>query len=250
MTLFNRDQVKHTLQRIGLFPIARTAYRALSPSVRAQRSHEIAFYGSLLRPNSLCFDVGANLGQKAEVFLSCGARVIILEPNVLCHATLSHLFNRNPNARIVSTAVGSSRGSTDLHVHGTDSTASVRLDWDRQVYGIDRTCTALAVPVTTLDDLIEHFGRPDFIKIDVEGSELEVVKGLSSAVPLLSLEYHFEEIDRLWNCLAILRRLGKLSVRPSNMRCDWLGPKMHDMDACLRILQSVRAKGDMFVWIS
>src|SRR5262245_58356498 len=113
MPLFSRDHAKHALLRIGLFPVVRTAYRALSRAIRTQRSHEIDFYRALLRPDSLCFDVGANLGQKAEVFLSCGARVIIIEPNVLCHPTLRFLFSRSPNAEIVATAVGSFRGSID-----------------------------------------------------------------------------------------------------------------------------------------
>jgi hypothetical protein len=63
------------------------------------------------------------------------------------------------------------------------------------------------VPVTTLDALIAEHGMPDFVKIDVEGHELEALRGLSSAVPALSFE--FTTIQRRVT-LACIERLGAL----------------------------------------
>src|SRR5262249_40425714 len=161
---------------------------------------------------SLCFDIGANLGQKSEVLLSCGARVVAVEPNPLCRPTLRYLFGRNPRVQIISSAVGDHDGSVELHLHGTEATASVRPEWDKKVYGFVRPGSAVSVPVVTLDGLIERFGRPQFIKIDVEGYEREVLKGLSSKVPLISFEFHATESQRLSDCLALLAKLGTLSV--------------------------------------
>ena len=135
MPLVSRDYTKRILQRAGLFPIVRSVYRSLNDRIRKQKAHEITFYRTLLRPDALCFDVGANLGQKAEVLLACSSRVIIVEPNILCLPTLRYLFGSNPNAEIVTSAVGNFRGSINLHVHGTDPTASVRPEWDRQFMG-------------------------------------------------------------------------------------------------------------------
>ena len=245
-----RDRMKGALQRNGLFPAARAAYRDFSPHVRFQRHREEAFYRPLLKPDALCFDIGANLGQKAEVFLACEARVVIVEPNILCHPTLQHLFGSEPRATIVAAALGSAPGFIDLHVHGTDSTASTRPDWDSQVFNAKRSMASLVVPAMTLDAMIARFGRPDFIKIDVEGFEFEVLKGLSSRVPLVSLEYFANEMGRMRDCLSLLKYFGDLTVRPSDMACTWLGERTADVERCLVALERDRAQGDLFVWVS
>ena len=51
------------------------------------------------------------------------------------------------------------------------------------------------VPVVTLDAAIEHYGVPAYCKIDVEGWEFEVLRGLSQAVDLISLEFHLTDRD-------------------------------------------------------
>src|SRR5262249_60695009 len=49
---------------------------------------------------------------------------------------------------------------------------------------------AIEVNVVTLDSLIDEFGVPDYIKIDVEGFDLEVLRGLSQPIALLSVEFN------------------------------------------------------------
>jgi FkbM family methyltransferase len=250
VTDYTRDRARTVLQKWGFFPIARTAYRVCSRGVRKQRAHEISFYSSLIPTGALCFDIGANLGQKAEVLLACGAHVVAVEPNPLCYPTLRHLFGNNNNCYIVQSAVGKTKGSIDLYIHGTDATASVRPEWDKQIFGFDRGVTAVKTPLTTLDALIELHGKPDFINIDVEGSEVDVVSGLSSSIPLLSFEYFSAEIARTEECLKILSRLGKLLIRASDEECNWRGPRTDDVQGCLQRLQDTSRKGDLLVWLS
>jgi len=246
MSLFSRDKAKFTLMKTGLFPAARAGYRFLNPEVRNQRRREIDFYSNLLKPDALCFDVGANLGQKTEVFLARGARVITIEPNPYCRPTLEFHFGRNPRSELLFNAVGSSEGNVEIFAHLADATASIRSDWDMKVFGQKRETEALSVPMTTLDILIKRYGQPDFIEIDVEGFETEVLKGLSSPVPLLSFEYHADELERVQECLKILERISKISVRASDFDRNFLGPETDSIDA-LRMLQAMNAKGDLFV---
>ncbi|HEY2341489.1 MAG TPA: FkbM family methyltransferase, partial [Chthoniobacteraceae bacterium] len=71
------------------------------------------------------------------------------------------------------------------------------------------------VELVTLDGLIAQFGVPDFIKIDVEGFELEVLSGLSRSVPLISLEWTPELTDNLLQCIDLLAGLGPISCNLS-----------------------------------
>jgi FkbM family methyltransferase len=67
------------------------------------------------------------------------------------------------------------------------------------------------VPMTTLDTLIDLHGVPNYIKVDVEGYELQVIKGLSRPVPLLSVECNLPEFSE--ETKDIIRDLSKLSSR-------------------------------------
>src|SRR4051812_10832952 len=53
---------------------------ATKPSDRHARQRELAMIGALVPPDSLCFDVGANIGDKTSLYLDNGCRVVALEP--------------------------------------------------------------------------------------------------------------------------------------------------------------------------
>ncbi len=250
MYLSTKDRAKTVLHKWGIFPLARAAYRSCNRDARKKHAREISFYSSLIPYGALCFDIGANLGEKAEVLLACGSRVVSVEPNPVCYPTLKYAFGKNKNCHLVQSAVGNASGFIDLYIHGSDATGSVRAEWDKQVYGFDRGMTAVKTPITTLDALIDLHGTPYFINIDVEGFEVDVLGGLSSAIPLLSFEFHSDEIARAEECLNILNKLGTLLVRASDMECNWLGPQTDDVQGCLRKLHDTSAKGDLLVWTS
>jgi FkbM family methyltransferase len=244
-----RNHLKSALHKAGAFPIARAAYRRLNSGIRKNKAHEVAFYRQIVAPDSLCFDVGGNLGQKTEVLLECGARVVSVEPNPHCLSTLNYLFGSNRRVAIERAAMGRAEGTLTLHVHGSDSTASARPDWDRAVFGQNRKTSAVTVPVKTLDSLIEQHGVPDFVKVDVEGLEVDVLSGLSHPVPLVSFEFHASETSRAHDCLDILGSLGTVTMRAASMDCKWLMPTTDDIDQCIANISAPNAKGDLFVWI-
>lgn len=64
------------------------------------------------------------------------------------------------------------------------------------------------VQTTSLDALIKQYGRPYLIKVDVEGYELQVLKGLSTKEGKICFEWHEESSTELYDCLDRLKELG------------------------------------------
>ena len=67
---------------------------------------------------------------------------------------------------------------------------------------------SIDVKVDTLDNMLTKFGVPKFIKIDVEGYELEVLEGLSHPIKYLSLEFTSEDIENFKKCLLRINTIG------------------------------------------
>ena len=64
------------------------------------------------------------------------------------------------------------------------------------------------VKLTTLDRLIARYGRPLFCKIDVEGFEFSVLKGLSQPITYISFEFTREFFGDAKNCIDHLLCIG------------------------------------------
>jgi len=106
------------------------------------------------------------------------------------------------------------------------------------------------IDTTTLDSLIERFGVPAFIKIDVEGSEPAVLAGLGRFVPALSFEYLPRALREVQACLERLTALGPYrfnwSIGESNQLASdrWLDPS--ELLATLRTPAAQRRPGDVY----
>ena len=75
--------------------------------------------------------------------------------------------------------------------------------------GAADTVTAARVQTTTLDALVKAYGLPAFVKIDVEGGELNVLRGLSQPVPALSFEFLPAALDAAEACIRQVETLGR-----------------------------------------
>lgn len=197
------------------YPAFRSVYRRLKISDR-QKIDNINFYQRVLRPGDLVFDVGANVGFKTEVFLACGATVVAVEPNPNCYPVIEFDHGANNRFQLVKKGVGAQEDVLMLNVEGTAPTSSFRDNWRFAGMGYAGGAEAerVRVPVTTLDRIIYEYGTPDYLKIDVEGFELEVFKGLSTPIPLISFEYGtLEGGEKVLNqCLERLSFLGSYYV--------------------------------------
>jgi FkbM family methyltransferase len=201
VTLVRRSQDRWIVRQV-IKPLGR---RMMMP-IWKRRARQ--FYRSIVKPGQLVFDVGANEGDKAQLFLAAGARVVCFEPQGDLVAGLRQRFAGRP-VQVVETALGATPGVMRLHLASTENTvATLSTAWKDDVftdYVYDRQVN---VAVSTLDDEIARVGQPHFIKIDVEGFELDVLRGLTRRVPLLSIEWVARSGDSTAACIQYLSQLG------------------------------------------
>lgn len=174
---------------------------------------DIELFERELPTGSLCFDIGANIGEKSEALLKAGMSVIAVEPQPLCVKEIMARCGRYDKIRIIQTAVGSEVGEAELYISEIfHASSSLDKNWTP-------SHESLIVPLTTLDLLIDEFGVPTYCKIDVEGYELNVLRGLTRPISLVSLEYHLIErdLDKTFECLNYLDNLanGKILINMS-----------------------------------
>ena len=171
-------------------------------------------YARFVRTVSLAFDIGSHVGDRIGSFRRCGARVVALEPQPDCARVIRAVYEGDRDVTLVESACGPKPGKLTLHINSANPTVTTASqDFVKAAEGAggwegQRWDKAIEVPVTTLDALIAQYGRPDFVKIDVEGFEADVLAGLSKPLPALSFELTTIQRDVAYQCLDRLAALG------------------------------------------
>ncbi len=178
------------------------------------------FYAQFVPKGGLCFDIGAHVGNRSRSWSRLGATVVAVEPQPDFARFLRWLFRSDANVKVHEEAVAAHAGILTLMLSARTPTvttgsrgfiaAATRVPsfaWVRWDARVD-------VAATTLDALIGAYGLPNFVKIDVEGMEHEVLAGLSRPVAAVSFEFVPSALE---SALASLDRLSVLGTYEFNV---------------------------------
>lgn len=219
-----RHAIKKTLDRIGILgPLTnfKHSYFPTDGQREEMKYHpaRLKFYSQFVKAGDTCFDVGANMGNRTKVFLELGAKVVAIEPQKDCYEVLRVKYGKR--IHLITKGLGQKEGTETFFLSSSTEFSSFAKDWVDSVqkdrfagaHSWDKTET---IEMTTLDNLIKQFGKPDFCKIDVEGYELEVLKGLTQPVKLISIEYTVpEQVEKSVDCINYLSTIGKITCNYS-----------------------------------
>lgn len=201
----------------GVTKVRKAATIVTSPvSLRAAVQHRVAAateHLALLRriqPRTV-LDVGANRGQFSLAVQRAvpGVEIVAFEPIPEAAGTYRAALGADSRVELVKTALGAEPGEAELVVTGEDDSSSLLEPTELQLAEHPGTAprTRITVPVTTLDDALagRDLARPVLLKLDVQGFELEVLRGakasMATSVDLVYTEVSFREYYR-GQCLA------------------------------------------------
>jgi FkbM family methyltransferase len=183
------------------------------------------FYSQFMGPNDTVFDVGSQYGGRINVFVKLAAKVVGVEPVNMNFDKLATQFAGNPKVHLVHKAMGAAPGKANIRtsIAYPEHLASLS---DEFIDVCKQRCTDFWPPndywnttqeveVTTLDALIQEFGKPNFIKIDTEGYEQQVLAGLSQPVRGLSFEFLSVWVSAAISCVDRCAAIGMTSFNLS-----------------------------------
>jgi FkbM family methyltransferase len=154
------------------------------------------FYSIFINDGDLCFDIGANEGNIADIFLQLKANVIAIEPQNTCIQKMQKRFKNNKNIIILGKGVSDIEGKELFFECIEANTISSFADkWKEGRFSNYNWTNGNELYVTTLDRIIRMFGLPKYCKIDVEGYEKKVILGLTQRIPYLSFEFTHELLE-------------------------------------------------------
>ena len=205
------------------------------------RKKLLKFYSRFIKKDDLCFDIGANYGRRTEIFLKLGARVVAVEPQYACMQELEKKYGSNKRVILVKKAISDKQGEEELMISDSHTLSSMSKEWINSIKSSDMFFVSTQafswqksakVQVTTLNQLIEEYGKPAFLKIDVEGYEYKVLKSLSEPIKVISFEFTPTQVFIL-SAINIVKHLASIGEVKFNYSFgesislvlnEWVGP--------------------------
>ena len=180
---------------------------------------------------NLAFDIGYNLGDFSKGLLRMFPETCIVgvEAN---HILLPYTF-KNENVVVVNAAVSDQSNITiEFYISPIHTISTANKIWMDGRFRGSRWDQPIKVLTITLDDLITNYGEPDLIKIDVEGYELSVLKGLTKKSGIILFEWTEETFHKeTLKCIDYVKNLGYTQFAYTNSKTEH-GAFLNDLTYC------------------
>jgi FkbM family methyltransferase len=165
--------------------------------------HIAGLFQSFLEPGDVCVDAGANLGYftlLGAMLVGPRGRVYALEPATRAFRALLSNLRLNGTANVTALPVAAGAASGEAFLEDDEQSIRTRVAVARE----SATQTETAVRVRSIASVVpdDVFPRVRLIKIDVEGSDADVLRGIepifeSGARPAIIVEAHNGAIEGL-----------------------------------------------------
>ncbi|HET6510469.1 MAG TPA: FkbM family methyltransferase [Baekduia sp.] len=196
-----KQQLRRALASVGLEDRAVAVRRAFEPASRTQdrRDHEslATIFAAALAPDSNCVDVGAHGGDVLDDLLRIAphGRHLAFEPLPDLAAALQR---RLPSVDVRAVALSDTTG-TATFAHVLDRPGWSGLKARPTPDGAAARVATISVPTQRLDDALPPGYVPRLVKVDVEGAELQVLRGaretLAAHRPIVVFEHGLGSAD-------------------------------------------------------
>lgn len=197
-TAFDIDLLRLAYRQHGIDPGTKTVDAAEDRFIEQELPR-------LLPPNPVIFDVGANVGEYSARLRRAApsATIYAVEPNPLTFAALQERAKQH-DVRAFCVGVGSAPGTATLYTPSDEPTSGRSTVLPGVLTAADPKCVAntAAIQLTTLDALCSenNIDRIDFLKMDIEGFELDALKGASrllseGRIGVIQFEFNVMNID-------------------------------------------------------
>jgi FkbM family methyltransferase len=189
---------------------------------------------AMLKPGDLAVDCGANMGVVTERLAATGADVVAFEPDPFAFKTLEQKFVNLPNVTLFNAAVGVGSGTVRLmradNFGDNPEGASVKstiLDGGRRIDAENAVEVPLIDFPSWVADQVKARGEVAFIKMDIEGAELDILEKMDAEqlfqnVRCLVAETHERKFKDLRDRYKALRDKVSESYAPGKVNLDWI----------------------------
>lgn len=159
----------------------------------------------------LVFDIGANVGKCSDVFKNVSDKVICFEANPDLVSRLNTKF-KNSNVVVDSRGISNKICKQTFYISPISAISTLSYDWMNNSRFSTSTMweNKKEIDTTTLDSVIDQYGIPDYVKIDIEGHEYEALTAFTKLLEntLFSFEWAEEQKVKIAEILIHLHKLG------------------------------------------